>query len=244
MKTLSLIVLLAVPLAGSTAYAQQPPPGTQQQLTPEQQKAAAMRLPELDRSALTPDERRRKKLEVDQTERNPFGMVTRIADQMLPAQPPTEDKKIQQVLRNMRVSGIADSSSGPRVLLGSLSLGVGDYLPRLFANQVEKLVVKAINDRGVVLTFVEPENSRRERSIGLPIDLEPRVNSLLVGETLMKVVPFDGEGNPSLPPLQNDSALKSLEAAEAQGFQSILERQTELLNAPAVPASSDEGQKP
>lgn len=235
-------IALCAALLVAAAHAQQSASGTPPQLTPDQQKAAAMRLPELDRTALTPDERRLKKLQVEETERNPFGMVTKVMDQAAPSQPLTEEKKIRQVLSSLRVTGFSDSPSGPRVVLGSLSLGVGDQLPRLFANQVEKLVVKSITDRGVVLTFVDSEAWRKERSIGLPIDLQPRVDSLLVGETFMKAVPLDEEGTPSLPPLENEAAQKALEAAKAQGLRSMVERQTELLNAPAVPASSDEGQ--
>lgn len=235
------LMFLCFVLAGAAVAQQGAAPGAPSQLTPAEQKAADMRLPQLDRSALTPEAR--EPLEVQESEKNPFGMVTKVADQMVPAQPVTEEIKIRQVLSNLRVSGLSGSSDGARVMLGSLSLGVGDELPRLFAGQVERLVVKSITDRGVVLVFVEPEASRKERSIGLPIDLKPRVDSLLVGEAFIKLVPLDGEGTPVLPPLEHGAVQKSLEAARAQDLRSMVERQTELLNAPAVPASSDEGKK-
>lgn len=244
-----LIVFLFVagPWLAVRAFAQQvPAPGAPPQLTPAEEKAADMRLPQLDRSALTPEARAKYRV-VKEGDKNPFGMVANVIDQMLPAAPQSEEEKIQTVLRAMRVTGLMESPSGPRVLLGSLSLGVGDSLPKLFADQLVQLKVKSINNRGVVLSFVQHGDSQAEKSIGLPIDLvgsnSERVSSLLVGEAFLKVVPLDQEGNPVLPPLQNEAAQKALEAAEAAGFQSIIERKTELLNAPAEPASSDEGQK-
>lgn len=216
----------------------------------EQQKEKELRGPPLADaylSALTPQAREMTDfVDIKESETSPFGMVANVIDQRLPAAPQSEEEKIQTVLRAMRVTGLMESPSGPRVLLGSLSLGVGDSLPKLFADQLVQLKVKSINNRGVVLSFVQQGDSQAEKSIGLPIDLvgpnSERVSSLLVGEAFLKVVPLDQEGNPALPPLQNEAAQKALEAAEAGGFQSIIERKTELLNAPAEPASSDEGQ--
>jgi hypothetical protein len=211
-------------------------PGAPVQLTPAEQKAADMRLPDLDRSDLTPDSRQ--PMKVEEGERNPFGMVTKVLDQMVSAEPVSEERRIRQLLSNLRVAGVSESPTGRRVLLGSLSLGEGDVLPRLFVGQVEKLQVKSINDRGVVLSFIESDTSRDERSIGLPIDIKPRVNSLLIGEAFVKSVPLDEEGSPQLPPLQLDTVRSALEASEAQGLQSLIERRTELLNAPAIPAAA------
>lgn len=238
MKTLLFLALCAV-LSVGMARAQAPAPGAPPQLTPEQQRAAAMRLPALDRSALTPDERKRKKLKVEETERNPFGMVSKVADRTISAEPVSEQKRIERVLRAMRVAGLSDSPSGPRVMLGSFSLGVGEELPPLFFGQVERLAVKSISDRGVLLVFVEPEDSRKERTVGLSFDLRPQVNSMLVGEAFTKMVPLDKDGSPVLPPLQREAAEKMLEAAEAQEFQGVVERRVELFNAPAGSASDE-----
>jgi hypothetical protein len=212
-------------------------------LTPAEQKAADMRLPQLDRSALTPESRTPER--VEESDRNPFGMVTRLLDQMVSAEPVSEERKIRQVLSNLRITGFADSSAGRRVLLGSLALGVGDQLPQLFVGQVERLKVKVITDRDVVLQFVESDASRAERNIGLRIDLKPGEQplSLLVGEAFLKAVPLDQDGNPQLPPLESETVNDALKAAIEQDLRGVVERQTELFDAPAG-APINEGQNP
>lgn len=238
MKTFPFPFLIAAFFVG-IVRAQEPAPGAPPQLTPEQQRAAAMRLPILDRSALTVEERKRKKVLVEDTERNPFGMVSKVADRTTSAEPVSEQKRIERVLRAMRVAGLGGSVAGPRVMLGSLSLGVGEELPPLFFGQVERLVVKSISDREVLLVFVEPEDSRKERTVGLSFNLRPQVGSMLVGEAFTKMVPLDKDGTPVLPPLQREAAQKSLEAAEAQDFQGMVERPVELFNAPAASAPDE-----
>ena len=241
--------LFASCFALSAAIAQQPaaPGDPPSPLTPAEQKAADMRMPQLDRSALTPDARKNYPM-VSESEKNPFtGSATKVTDQMMPAEPVTEEKKIRRVLANLRVSGISQSSSGPRVVLGSLPLGEGDELPKLFAGQSERLKVKSITERDVVLVFVEPETSRKERSIGVRFDLDAQTNSisLLVGEAFLKVVPLDKDGAALLPVLTNVSAENFLKVAEGQDLRSLVERRTELFDAPAElappPDPPDEG---
>lgn len=221
--------------------AQEATPSPSPPLTPAEEKAAALRLPQLDRSGLLPDDR--KPEDVKESERNPFGVVSKVADQMVAAEPMTEQKKIQQVLRAMRVTGVAQSSSGPRVMLGSLSLGVGSELPPLFYGQVETLLVESIDKGKVVLVFGKADPAGSKRRIVLPYDMKPQVDSLLVGEFFMKAVPLDSEGSPAFQAMTNAAAQAIYDAAEQQEFQSLVERDTELLNAPAKPAANESKKK-
>ena len=177
-------------------------------LTPEQQKALDMRLPELNRAALEPEERVPEK--VEEGERNPFGLLSVPApeqEEEVKIEVETEEMKIRRILGNMRVAGLAGQSGSYRVLLGSMQLGKGDMVPRLFANQAERLRVEDITDRQVVLAFIErsPQKDLPPRTIGLGIDLSPRVRSLLPGEVFTSIVPFDEKGGLALQPIKTES---------------------------------------
>ena len=239
MKVMLHLVILfcALCLFAAGATAQQASPSSTPPLTPAEEKAAALRLPQLDRSGLRPDDR--KPEDVKESERNPFGVVRRAADQMVAAEPMTEQKKIQQVLRAMRIAGFSASAAGPRVMLDSLSLGVGDELPALFYGQVETLLVESIDNGKVVLVFGKADPAGSKRRIVLPFSLKPEVDELLIGEFFTMAVPLDGEGAPAFPAMTNAAAQAAFDAAEKQQFQSLVERQTELLNAPAEPAANE-----
>jgi hypothetical protein len=84
---------------------------------------------------------------------------------------------------------------------------------------------------------------RPSRTIGLPISLVPRVDSLLAGEMLLKLLPLDGEGSPILEPRKNPAAEAIAQTLEAQGMESMVDRPTEMLNAPATVEKSDEKAK-
>jgi hypothetical protein len=176
-------------------------------LTPEQQKALDMRLPELNRAALEPEERVPEK--VKEGERNPFGMLSVPApeEEEVKIEVETEEMKIRRILGNMRIAGVSGQPGSYRVLLGSMQLARGDMVPRLFANQAEQLRVEDITDRQIILAFIErgQQKDLPPRTIGLGIDLSPRVRSLLPGEVFTSVVTFDEKGGLALPPLKTDS---------------------------------------
>lgn len=177
-------------------------------LTPEQQKALDMRLPELNRAALEPEERVPEK--VEEGERNPFGLLSvppAEEQEEVKIEVETEEMKIRRILGNMRVAGVSGAPGSYRVLLGSMQLGKGDMVPRLFANQAERLRVEDITERQVVLAFIERSKQKDlpPRTVGLGIDLSPRVRSLLPGEVFTNVVQFDEKGAQALPPLKTEA---------------------------------------
>lgn len=224
------------------ASAQPAPSPTAPPLTPAEQKAADLRLPQLDRSALSPDAR--KPVEVKANERNPFAGMGKVSDEAVPlAQPVTEQKRIERILRAMRVGGVVESAQGRRILLGSMSLVSGEEVPRLFVNQVETLMVDSIDDRKVVLRFSKPDPSGGKRLIILPFEITPEVEQLLPGEVMVKTVPLDADGLPVFPALTNASAEAILKAAEQQEFRGLVDRQTEMFTAPAVPAKDESKKK-
>ena len=218
-----------------------------QELTPAEQKAADLRMPSLDRSAMEPDKRRYES--VDKAERNPFGMVslpTIEAEEVEVLSAETEEMRIRRVLGNMRISGVRrrpqsedGSSESYRVLLGSFPLEAGDRLPRLFANQSEVLLVKDIEPDKVVLVFEEKNSDLPPRTIGLAFDLRPRPDSLLLGELFGKVVPFTKNGAPALSPLELSAVEAVVEGTESAGMQSLIERSYELLGESSDASSDD-----
>ncbi len=214
----------------------------QQELTPAQQKAADLRMPDLDRTALLPE--MRSPTEVREGERNPFGMVS------LP--PPEEEKtvevvemeteemKIRRILGNMRVSGLSGVPGDYTVLVGPLRMRQGENLPRLFADQAEVLRVISVTEREAVLTFVEKDPDLPPRTIGLSIDLKPRVHSLLAGELFVKTVPFNKKGAPDVKPLELPQIEALLKAVDEKGLQSLIERRRDLLGeAVSAPKTSE-----
>jgi len=209
-------------------------------LTPAEQKAADMRLPELDRTALEPE--RREPATVEPGERNPFGLVSvpeREAKEIEPLAVETEEMRIRRILGNMRVSGLSGSSGAYRVLIGSVQLGVGDEVPRLFADQGEVLRVKSISEREMVLVFNEKDPNLPPRSIQLGFELQPRPRSLLAGELFRKLVPFDKKGARALKPLEIPAVQAIVDGAEAAGLQSMTDRTYQLMGEPSYRREPD-----
>jgi hypothetical protein len=222
-----------------------PVPAQERELTPAAQKAADMRLPDLDRSALEPE--RRTPTVVREDERNPFGLVSVPAPQTVEIEPiaaETEEMRIRRVLGNMRVSGLTGSPGSYRVLLGSILLREGDEVTKLFTDQAEVLRVQSISEREVVLAFNEKDPNLPPRTIGLGFDLQPRPVSLLVGDLFRKLVPFTSAGAPDLKPLELPDVQAVIEGTKEAGLQSITERSFELMGETSYRQTSDEPSEP
>jgi hypothetical protein len=204
--------------------------GQEKELTPAEQKAADMRLPDLDRTALEP-EKREPEL-VREGERNPFGLVSlppSEVEEVETIQAETEEMRLRRVLGNMRISGVVGSEGAYRILLGPMQLAEGDRLPRLFADQAENLRVASITRREVVLAFEERDPNLPPRTIGLAYDLSARPQSLLPGEIFRKLVPFTTKGAPDLKPLPVPTVDVLVEGAQSAGLQALTERSRELM---------------
>jgi hypothetical protein len=210
-------------------------------LTPAEQKAADMRLPELDRSALEPA--KREPASVQEDERNPFGLVSvppPETREIEPVEAETEEMRIRRILGNLRISGLSGAPGSYRILLGPVQLAEGDEVPKLFADQGEILRVRSISERELVLTFNEKDPNLPPRTIGLGFDLKPRPRSLLAGELFRKLVPFTPKGAPALKPLESPAVQAIVEGMEAAGLESITERSYDLMGEPSYRRDSDE----
>jgi hypothetical protein len=190
-----------------------------------------MRMPKLDRSELQPE--KRKPTEVSEEERNPFGLIGGAAapEGAAPtaAVPETEEQKLRRILRNMRISGLSGSQGSYRLLLGSMSIREGDILPRLFSDQAEILRVQSITDREITLAFVEKEDGRPPRTLGLGIGLRNDVRSVMLGDAFTNLVTFDAQGMPNAEPLSSAGVESYLDGVKAQDKQSILERSSKIM---------------
>lgn len=203
----------------------------QQELTPAQQKAADLRLPDLDRSELLPE--RRTPTEVLLHERNPFGSLALPPPEekeVAPIEMETEEMKIRRILGSLRVSGVTGGpGAGYTVLLGPLLLRTGETLPRLFADQAEVLRVESVTDHDVVFAFVEKDSTLPPRTIGFNFDIRPRVRSVLTGELLKKAVTFDKRGRMDMKPLKLESVEAISDALDKQNMESLVERRFEMM---------------
>lgn len=223
----TILCLLLVHLSGWDLLAQE------RELTPAEQKAADMRMPELDRSAMEPE--KRAPAEVIPGERNPFGLVAlppEEVEEVETIQTETEEMRLRRILGNMRISGVSGAPGSYRVVLGSMHLKQGDTLPKLFANQAEVLRVSSITDREVVLSFAEKSSDIPPRSIGLSYDLQPRPKSLLAGELFQALVPFTAKGAPDLKPLEVPAVTAIGEGAATGELQGYIERSFKLMGEP------------
>lgn len=227
------VACLLFALAG-TATAQQ------RELTPAEEKARDMRMPQLDRSALEPE--RREPAKIEEGERNPFGLIAlpkEETEDTVAIQTETEEMRLRRVLGNMRISGVSGSPGDYRVVLGSMHVSQGDTLPKLFLDQAEILRVTSITDREVTLSFVEKDPSIPPRTIGLAYDLTPRASSLLHGEVFQKLVPFTGKGAIGLKPLEVPALKAITEGAEEGKLQALTERTFELTGEPNYRADDE-----
>lgn len=212
-------------------------------LTPEEEKRSDMRIPELDRSALEPE--KRTPSEVLEGERNPFGLMAapKVEEkQEVKIEVETEEMKIRRVLANMRVTGLSGQPGSYRVLLGTIQLAKGDIVPRLFADQGEVVQVQDITDRQLVLSFVErkQQSDMPPRMIGLPVDLDPRVRSVLPGDLFTNVVKFDSKGAQAMDALKTDSVDSMVKAFETnQLTEALTERRRQFLGESYPPPKNE-----
>jgi hypothetical protein len=203
------------------------------ELTPAEQKAADMRMPSLDRSALEPE--KREPAQVRETERNPFGLVSlppATVEETETIEAETEEQRLRRIVGNMRISGLSGSPGSYCLLLGSMTVREGDKLPKLFADQAEVLHVSKITEREVVLTFQEKDPTLPPRSMSLGYNLQPRPQSLLPGEIFRKLVPFTAKGAPDLKPLEVPAVKSIVDGAEEGGLQGWTDRSREMLGEP------------
>lgn len=212
-------------------------------LTPEEEKRAALRLPDLDRSELEPGARR--PVDVSEGERNPFGLLSvppPEEEEEIKIEVETEEMKIRRILGNMRVVGISGEPGSYRVVLGSMQLAKGDIVPRLFANQGEVLRVDDITERQVVLSFVErdAQQAMPPRTIGLGIDLVPRVRSLLPGEVFTSVIQFDERGAQSMEPLKTKGVEAVVRAIKTNNLtEALTDHRRALLGDSSIPTPNE-----
>jgi len=223
--------------------------GQTNKLTPEEEKRADMRLPDLDRSALEPE--KRTPVDIKPDERNPFGLLSvpppEEQEETVKIEVETEEMKIRRILGNMRVVGMAGQPGSYRVMLGSMKLAKGDIVPRLFANQGEVLRVEDISERQVLLSFVERKQPQQmdlpPRMVGLGIDLAPRVRSLLPGEIFTSVVQFDAKGAPAMEPLRTDGVESILQQFKTNRLtESLTDHRRALLGESTVSPKNESAQ--
>lgn len=218
------------------------PAWAQQEVSPAQQKAADLRLPDLDRSGLLPE--KRNPTDVRSDERNPFGSVApppKEEKEIAPIEVETEEMKIRRILGSLRVSGVTgDAATGYTALLGPLQLRSGEVLPRLFADQAEALHVVSVTDHDVVLSFTEKDPTLPPRTLSFSFNMRPRVRSVLPGELVKKTVTFDGRGAVAMEPLKTKGVAAVSEALDKQGAESLVERSFEMMGeATFVPQDHD-----
>ncbi len=206
---------------------------------PEEDKAQALRLPDLDRTALTPRQREEGATEVSPAERNPFGLVKPPPVEEVRAEEvetETEEMKIRRILSNTRISGLTGTPGNYTVLMGGLALRAGMKVPRLFNDQAEQLRVTEITEREVRFVFADKDPTR-VRTFNVAVDLRPRVRSLLYGELFTNVVKFEA-GVPQVPAMPGKAVETLLDGARGGGLESLVERPRAVMGNALAPDES------
>lgn len=204
--------------------------------------AADLRLPDLDRSALTPEKRDPTKVTED--ERNPFGFVAPVTTgPAAVTETESEEDKLRRILAGMRIAGQTSGPGANSAMLGPILIREGQNIPRLFADQAEVLRVESISDREVVIVFVDKEapEGKEPRTLNLPVDLAPGVRSVMVGEVFESLVTFDGARKVNAPPLKfpaTDAYIEGVKGKDVE-LQSLVERSHEFMGSAASPSTQE-----
>ena len=225
-KSHLLSVLLVFPLGAAC--------GQTNALTPEEEKRAALRMPDLDRSALEPG--RRKPTDVKPGERNPFGapaVQQPEEEEEVKIEVETEEMKLRRIIQNMRVTGLSGQPGAYRALLGPLHISKGEPLPPLFPDQTEKLWIEDITDTRVVIRFVERRQQQDlppRSPLEVAVDLAPRVDELMLGQFFTSLVKFDEKGALNVDPLKIKAIDDISEQVKTnQGTQALIEHPRALM---------------
>lgn len=121
-------------------------------------------------------------VEVDREERNPF--ANRVVKKVTIEDTETEAAHIRRVLSNLEVVGVSKGPRGTRVLLGDLLLMEGKELPPVVTGQSDRVVVSAVSETEVELTWIVESGKAVEdgRQLIVPFNLEPKVEVVLPGQ--------------------------------------------------------------
>lgn len=113
-------------------------------------------------------------VEVDDSERNPFGKkVVKTAEAVVETE--SEEQKIRSLVTKLPFGGITRGYGVVKVLLGSFMLEKGGLLPDVIPGQTERLRVMEVSEKYVELGFVEEDGTVSSRLIKLSFDLKPVV---------------------------------------------------------------------
>lgn len=113
-------------------------------------------------------------VEVDDSERNPFGKkVVKTAEAVVETE--SEEQKIRALVEKLPFGGITRGYGVVKVLLGSYMLEKDGLLPDVIPGQTERLRVMEVSEKHVELGFVEEDGSVSSRLIKLSFDLKPVV---------------------------------------------------------------------
>ena len=175
-------------------------------------------------------------------ERNPFAQIALPVEQMQPEITETEELRLRKIIGSLKVNGVAADGAGRSFLLGSMILREGDTLPLLIAGQTETLTVTKIGSGDAIVTFTEIDKSAEPRRISIPLNIAPKVNSLLYGEAVKFLVPTGKDGKVNLPKLKNEGVQDALKGAKDSNLQGVTNREFEMMGDQNAPADKSGGE--
>jgi len=173
----------------------------------------------------------RQKMELRPSERNPFAqqIVEEAAPEGNVNEGASEEARLRRILGAVKVGGMSVKGGQHRALVGSLILKPGDTLPPLVKNQFEVLRVVSVDDRSVLLAFVERDSSAGNRQIILPFGMEPEVSQFLFGEAFEELTKVGPTGQIDAPLLTNPGAEDFLKGSKEADLKNIADRDVELM---------------
>ncbi|MEM9481404.1 MAG: hypothetical protein AAGA58_17275 [Verrucomicrobiota bacterium] len=131
----------------------------------------------------------KKTLNVPPDERNPFSVPV-VGDAEV-VDSSTEEAQLRGIVRRLPIGGVTPGNRGLKVLLGSMIIEQGHYLPDLFPGQANRLLVSKVSRKEIELTVVDEDGAEQQEKIRKEFDLANDVHGIHPG----------GEGRTSLHPL-------------------------------------------
>lgn len=172
----------------------------------------------------------RQRLELRPAERNPF--TQQIAAEAAPAatqELATEEARLRKILRAVKIGGVSGTPGNRQVLLGSLIVKPGEILAPILKNQFEVLRVVSVDERSIVLAFVERDPSVEARKIVLPYDIKPEVTKVMYGEAFEELTKVTPSGRISAPPLTNPGVEDFLKGSREADLRNMTDRDVQMM---------------
>lgn len=170
-------------------------------------------------------------VELREGERNPFGQQMTVLQPTDLDTPDSggEEARLRRLFGSMKVSGVSQAGQARRVLVGGMILSEGAVVPSILRDQQETVRVTSINDKRVLLSFVERDATVEARQIQIPVALEPAVTQLLFGEAFEKMAAIGPDGRSALGEVPVADVEEFIKGSSEANFENVIDRTFQMM---------------